>query len=81
MPEPLSPSLKFHLGFQARDFLHALALDELVPAAVPHADVRASFRHSGTACIRSFDVDVPFMQLQRHGWGILPAVSAGRAGG
>ena len=32
--------------------------------------VQADSSHSGTASTRSFDVDVPFMQLQRHGWDI-----------
>jgi hypothetical protein len=37
---------------------------------------RADLRHSGIARTRSFDVNVPFMQLERHGWDI-HAVSAG----
>src|SRR5690242_439075 len=31
---------------------------------------RADFRHSGTTGTRSYDVDVPFMQLEQHGWDI-----------
>jgi hypothetical protein len=36
----------------------------------PSAAATTVFRHSGTARTRSYGVDVPFMQLQRHGWDI-----------
>jgi hypothetical protein len=32
--------------------------------------VQAGSSHSGTASTRTFDVNVSFMQLQRHGWDI-----------
>ena len=44
----------------------------------PPPGQEANFRHSGTARTRSYGVNAPFMQLQRHGWDI-HAVSA-RAG-
>ena len=34
------------------------------------AAVRADLRHSGTVRIKTYGVDVPFMQLERHGWDI-----------
>jgi hypothetical protein len=49
--------------------------------SAPWAPARArerNFRHFSTTRTRSYDVDVPFMQLERHGWDI-HAVSAGRA--
>src|SRR5690349_10961481 len=39
----------------------------------------ANFRHPDPACTKAYDVNVPFMQLGRHGWDI-HAVSAERAG-
>ena len=47
------------------------------PVAVvrQHANARANFRHPGTARTRSYGVDVPATQLERHGWDI-HAVSA-----
>jgi hypothetical protein len=36
----------------------------------PSAAATTVFRHSGTARTSSYDVNVPFMQLQRHGWDI-----------
>ena len=41
----------------------------------PPPGQEANFRHSGTARTRSYGVNAPFMQLQRHGWDI-HAVSA-----
>jgi hypothetical protein len=40
------------------------------------SDAKADFSYSDTPRTRSYDVDVPFMQLERHGWDI-HAVSAG----
>jgi hypothetical protein len=40
---------------------------------------KSSSYHSDTAHIRSFDVNVPFMQLEVHEWDI-HAISAGRSG-
>jgi hypothetical protein len=42
-------------------------------------NARVNFGHSGTGRTKTYDVNVPFMQLERHGWGI-HAVSAGPAG-
>jgi hypothetical protein len=43
------------------------------------ARMESDFSHAGTARTRSFDVNVPFMQLEQHGWDI-HAVSAGPDG-
>jgi hypothetical protein len=40
----------------------------------------ADISHAGTARTKTYDVNVPFMQLERHGWDI-HAVSADRTGG
>jgi len=52
-------------------------MDAIGPGPVGAAGGQADFSHSGTVRTRSFDVDVPFMQLERHGWDI-HAVSEGR---
>ena len=37
---------------------------------VERADAKANFRHTGTARTRPYGVNVPFTQLERHGWDI-----------
>jgi hypothetical protein len=39
-------------------------------AAAASAEREADSAHFGIISIAAYDVDVPFMQLQRHGWDI-----------
>src|SRR6478672_7116408 len=44
--------------------------DGRVAAVRQHTDAGANFRHSGTVRTKSYGLNVPFMQLERHGWDI-----------
>src|SRR5690348_10323624 len=43
---------------------------QLADVAGGYAGIEADLSHSGSARTRSYDVNVPFMQLERRGWDI-----------